>query len=537
VTELVLGPLLRYVDDTSATVWVETDGACTVEVLGHAARTFQVGGHHFALVAIRGLTPGSSTPYEVRLDGTVVWSTQRGSRIRTVPAGPDSALRLLFGSCRFGPTEDPKHDAALGPDALAASAHLLTTIPLDEWPHAILLLGDQVYADQTTPQVQREFAARRDLRRPPGVEVSDFEEYTVLYRHSWGSRNIRWLLSTVPSMMIFDDHDVRDDWNTSARWRARMSRERWWRERLLGGLVSYWVYQHLGNLSPDELDEDETYRRVRETSETGDAMPVLRQFAERCDMESHGTKGFRWSYRRDLGPARLVVVDTRAGRILDTAPRAMLSEQDFEWLHESTGGNHDHVVLASSLPWLLPHAVHHLQSWNEAACERDDWRAEIAERVRQVGDLEHWAAFRRSFERLSDIIAERARSSDGYSAPATISVLSGDVHHSYLADAHYPTGTTSRVVQVTCSPLHNAAPAPFRGPLKLAWHAAAARSVRYAAARAGVPAPPVAWTKTEGPYFGNAVGMLVLTCRDAEVTLLQAEDTATLKPVCRRALT
>ncbi|MGW1633884.1 hypothetical protein, partial [Streptomyces anthocyanicus] len=29
---------------------------------------------------------------------------------------------------------------------------------------------------------------------------------------------VRWLLSTVPSCMIFDDHDVIDDWNTSAAW-------------------------------------------------------------------------------------------------------------------------------------------------------------------------------------------------------------------------------------------------------------------------------------------------------------------------------
>ena len=52
---LVLGPLLRYVDDTSATIWVETDAPCTVEVLGHRARTFTVAGHHYALVIVEGL--------------------------------------------------------------------------------------------------------------------------------------------------------------------------------------------------------------------------------------------------------------------------------------------------------------------------------------------------------------------------------------------------------------------------------------------------------------------------------------------------
>jgi hypothetical protein len=46
VSELVLGPVLRYVSDTEAVVWVETDDACEVEVLDHRARTFGVEGHH-----------------------------------------------------------------------------------------------------------------------------------------------------------------------------------------------------------------------------------------------------------------------------------------------------------------------------------------------------------------------------------------------------------------------------------------------------------------------------------------------------------
>ena len=71
--ELRLGPLLRYVDETRATIWVETASPCTVEVLGHTAQTWSVHGHHYALVRIEGLEPDSATPYEVRLDGSLVW--------------------------------------------------------------------------------------------------------------------------------------------------------------------------------------------------------------------------------------------------------------------------------------------------------------------------------------------------------------------------------------------------------------------------------------------------------------------------------
>ena len=60
---LVLGPLLRYVDESSATIWVRTadPALVTVERAGHvwSAPTFAVHGSHFALVVLDGLEPGS----------------------------------------------------------------------------------------------------------------------------------------------------------------------------------------------------------------------------------------------------------------------------------------------------------------------------------------------------------------------------------------------------------------------------------------------------------------------------------------------
>ncbi|MCI2418196.1 alkaline phosphatase family protein [Saccharopolyspora sp. K220] len=531
MTELVLGPLLRYVDNTRATVWVETDGPCTVSVLDASARTFQVGGHHYALVIVRDLD--TTAPYEVRLDERVVWPEPGSppSWIRPVPRS--AKLRLLFGSCHFDRPEDARLRNALGPDALTAYGAQLARTPESDWPDALLLLGDQVYADETTPELQRVLRARRDVRRPPGTEVADFEEYTLLYRQAWRDAGIRWLLSTVPTMMIFDDHDVRDDWNTSREWRVRMAREPWWPERVLGGLISYWIYQHIGNLSPDELDRDETYQQVLAAGRSGDALPVLREHAARADTERDGEKGARWSYYRDLGPARLVVLDTRCGRILETAERAMLSDGDFRWLRKTADSDREHLVLASSLPWLLPHAVHHIQSWNELACTDLGRLPKLAETLRQFGDLEHWAAFRTSFDRLTALIRDRA---DAASAPATISVLSGDVHHSYLAEAEFTRPTRSRVLQLTCSPLHNPAPRVLRGPLRAAWTAPLAGLFRRLAERAGVAPLPVEWRKSAGPFFGNAIGELDFDGPRAEVRLLEAASERRLTTVCHEQL-
>ena len=51
--------------------------------------------------------------------------------------------------------------------------------------------------------------------------------------------------------MVWDDHEVHDDWNTSASWVAEMRRKPWWEERIAGAIATYWLYQHLGNLSPE----------------------------------------------------------------------------------------------------------------------------------------------------------------------------------------------------------------------------------------------------------------------------------------------
>src|SRR5262249_3828339 len=107
--ELLLGPLLRYVSGTEATIWVETDAPCEVRVLDAAESTFEVDGHHYALVRLEGLEPGSTTPYTVALDGEERWPPPGyelpASVVRTVGDGP---LDVRFGSCRVAlPNEEP----------------------------------------------------------------------------------------------------------------------------------------------------------------------------------------------------------------------------------------------------------------------------------------------------------------------------------------------------------------------------------------------------------------------------------------------
>ncbi|WP_228803619.1 alkaline phosphatase D family protein [Nocardia higoensis] len=515
MAELVLGPVLRHVDATSAAVWVETDAACDVEVLGTRTRTFQVGEQHFALVIVRGLTPQTSTPYGVALDGTSVWpepgSAYPPSTIRTRPVAT-----LLFGSCRAAKATPGALAAdTIGPDALDAYAVRMRELPEREWPDWLVLLGDQVYADEPTPHIRQWLVDRRGDEEPVG-EVVSFREYAELYHESWSDPEIRWLMSTVPTSMIFDDHDVRDDWNTSDVWRAEMARKPWWRRRIRAGLASYWVYQHLGNPEPDELAGDPLYRAVLEAD--GDVQTMLEDFAEDADGEIDGRKPVRWSYRRDFGRTRLLMIDTRNGRILE-GQRLMVGDAEFEWIETNAAnesGDLDHLLIGSSLPWLMPPVLSHLQSLNERAAAQPGWRGRLGEKVRQGADLEHWPSFRASFERLARIIQ---RVGTGPDAPATICVLSGDVHHSYAARATFARRTDSAVLQLVCSPVHNAPPRIFHLAFALSWAKPLASALRKHADRRGISPDPVRWAKVSGPHFGNSIATLRVRGRRARFVL------------------
>src|SRR5918997_3379132 len=379
---LILGPLLRYTGARDATIWVETDSECEVEVLvgglPHRSRTFKAEGHHYALVCIRALEPGSSYEYSVALDGALVWPEERGPfpppTIRTI-APEDGKLTLAFGSCRISAPHEPPHTLKRGfvrklgyyeRDALYALACRMRRQPPTRWPDALLLLGDQVYADEVSAGTQDFVRSRRgsrlDPRDPPLGEVADFEEYTHLYKDAWGDPVIRWILSTVPSAMIFDDHDVHDDWNTSETWLKQMRIKPWWEERIIGAFVSYWVYQHLGNLSPEELEVDALFERVQKAD---DATHVLREFARRADREVEKN---RWSFHRDFGKVRLLVVDSRAGRVLKESHRSMLGPAEWAWIEEHASGDFDHLLLATSVPFLSSRGLHYFESWNEAVC-------------------------------------------------------------------------------------------------------------------------------------------------------------------------
>jgi hypothetical protein len=543
---LVLGPLLRYVSETEATIWVETNEACEVEVLGRREQTFGVAGRHYALVRVEGLESGGFYEYEVALNGERHWPDPQydlpPSAIRTF--SPGKAVDICFGSCRVAaPHEAPYTESkdqdpeGFELDALHVLATQMARDDRDEWPELLFLLGDQVYVDEASPRTRERIRGRRDVSEPPGEEVVDFEEYSWLYEESWSDPMIRWLLSTVSTSMAWDDHDMSDDWNISRAWHEEMDRKHWWHERAVDGIASYWIYQHIGNLSPRELDDSDLYAQVRGNP---DATEILRGWAKEIDTTAAGT---RWSFCRDIDGVRAIFIDSRAARVLTEERRSMFDDKVWDWIVDHASGDFDHLLLATTVPYLLSPGFHHMEAWNERLCD-GAWGGPVArgsERLRRGVDFDHWAAFQFSFQRLRELLEEVGSGRRG-KPPASIVLLSGDVHHAYLCDIAFKrdAGMQSAVYQAVCSPYRNPLESKERAVVRAGFSRPFALLARGLAHLSGAPDPGIRWRLLEGPHFDNQVGTLHLDGRKAtarlDKTVAGEEDEQALEKTFERRL-
>ena len=563
---LLIGPLLRRVVGTRATVWVETSAPAvvTVRAAGGAsgtAPTFSAYDHHYALVVVEGLTPDSAASYEVLIDDEMVWPVPESgfppSVIRTRAADDrDQPVELIFGSCR----ETTQHATArkLPPGRArrvrpAADGRPGAGRPArPAGPARRPGLRRRHLADGEAGCCKRR---RRRPRNAPADQVVSFDEYTKLYLESWRDPEIRWLLSTVPSVMIFDDHEIIDDWNTSAVLAGGDARAG--RGGPSGsaagspptGSTSTWATSPRTRSPTDPL-----YAKVVAAE---DATDVLREFGERVDREAdvaHDTERWRavqyqWSYALDLGRTRLVMLDNRCSRVLEPGARAMLPPGEWSWFLDRAHGVYDHLVVGASLPWLLPPGLHHVEAWNERLADsRRPWVA--AARREAAPGLGPGAlggvpallrrarrALRPDRQRRAGHAGDRVGARPAYAPPASISVLSGDVHHSYVARARFDDpAVRTPVHQLTCSPMHNQVPAAMRPLMKLGWYPGPASAARALARSAGVRRPTVRWKKLAGPYFGNAVATLEHRGRGAEVVIEGTTSDGHLREVARQRL-
>jgi hypothetical protein len=127
------------------------------------------------------------------------------------------------------------------------------------------------------------------------------------------------------------------------------------------------------------------------------------------------------------------------------------------------------------------------------------------ERIRRAVDLEHWAAFHEGFLRVAAMTVEVATGKRG-PAPGTVTFLSGDVHHSYVAEANVE--GDCRVLQAVCSPIRNKLPRKVALGMAMLSHGFFTPITRFLAMLARVPRPELEWRITHGPWYDNNLATL-----------------------------
>jgi hypothetical protein len=157
-----------------------------------------------------------------------------------------------------------------------------------------------------------------------------------------------------------------------------------------------------------------------------------------------------------------------------------------------------------------------------------------AKGFRRSQDLDHWASFHDSFAAMVRMIQAVAGGEKG-TPPSTVVVISGDVHHGYLAEATFENTAKSRVYQAVCSPLRNALPDKKSYLQEYAWTRPAGLVTRLLARLAGVPNEPLSWRLThDDAFFENQIATLELEDRSATITFEKAVLDASKVPVLEK---
>ncbi len=457
---LRVGPLVRATSSTSAVIWAEffqpgevilsatpfdaTENS-TISVNAH---TVTVGGRHYAAPQLTGLQPATWYNYRVgtiadkkaadagQLAGIehpqVVLPYQCFRTLDSEGTGERThgkSLLLAYGSCR--------KSTQLQHDALSAfGSWLIGHFPEREatWPRLLLLIGDQIYADEPSESL---------LQLHPYLQggARTFSDFASMYEYTWtNDQRVRQALAMLPTFMIFDDHEVLNNWNISPTWRAR-ALQRGQEQVLVDGLIAYWVYQGWGNLCQRTPANNPLLQIMQDAAASGeDALEALRTCIR---PEIYSNSHLHWHYEIPTTPP-IFVMDARADRpvIFDSktpfteTPARIMSEQQMaelvRWLYENKDGP---SLLVSSVPVLLPPLIGlaeyltGIRPWhNKVAPLR--WLGRQLARLQHIlamgTSFDHWPVFTATWHELVKMLADRQQD---------ILVLSGDVHFSYAMEA------------------------------------------------------------------------------------------------------
>ena len=280
------------------------------------------------------------------------------------------------------------------------------------------LVEDAVYDAQDFVAQKNQYAFDKDWQNLRGfiATLPDFE----------------LVLANVPTLMIFDDHDVTDDWNLSADWEEHIYGHELTRNMIKNALLSYAVFQSWGNAPEKNKGLIEAIKMQSGATDFSNKA-LAKQIFDFSD----------WNYEVNSTP-QIVVLDTRTHRWRsETNPKNPSGLMDFPHLEEFER----HLFKADgSILVVSPAPVFGVKS------------IEVVQKLcSMVGkellvDVENWMAHQGSAKKLMNMLRHE-------NAPDEVIIMSGDVHYSFCFSAERRfSDVDDRIWQLTCSGFKNQFP-------------------------------------------------------------------------------
>lgn len=251
-----------------------------------------------------------------------------------------------------------------------------------------------------------------------------------------GLAKVQRALANVPVYMIFDDHDVTDDWNLTRGWEESAYGNPFSRRIIGNALIAYGICQAWGN-TPNALPAQFLqYLRELQGVKTDDVHNTL--VDELLKFEG-------WQYTVQTTP-KLVVVDTRTRRWRSERDIARPSGlMDWEALSELQQQlmNERAVILVSAAPIFgvkLIEVVQRIFTWFGHAL---------------TVDAENWMSHPGAANVILNIFSHKR-------TPQNFVILSGDVHYSFVYDVRLRHREHSpHIWQISSSGIKNTFPEPL----------------------------------------------------------------------------
>lgn len=173
---------------------------------------------------------------------------ERRALLAPAPGAP-TGFTFGFGSCNT-PFKDGK-DGTLEVHPVSGIYDEIRRVLDEQDARFMFLVGDQIYSDGVSAIKIRDEARRRE---PPPSEEELRDRYRWVYRGYFNEPDLRSLLEALPTLMIWDDHDISDGWGSYLDWDDADDR------LFRAAATAYREYQHLHQAGASVDDEPPFHR-------------------------------------------------------------------------------------------------------------------------------------------------------------------------------------------------------------------------------------------------------------------------------------